>query len=362
MPRRSKTIALSLLALIVAGCQAEEPPPAPTKRPVKAIVVEPVASAESVTLTGFIAAQIEGNLSFRTSGQIIERTVDIGDRVRKGQVLARIDPKVQQADVEAAQAVASSAAADVEQASAAFARSQSLLQRGFTTRRDFDAADQALKVARANAASAQASLESAEDSLSYAALTAEADGVVTARELDVGEVAQAAATVFTIALDGQRDAVFDIYESLLLGGREPPEITVALVADPSVKVKGRIRQISPTVDQTSGTVRVKIGLESTPDAMTLGAAVVGTAVLPSIEVVVIPASALTSLDGRAAAWVLDPVSGEVVPRPIAISSYQASTVTVRDGLKAGDRVVVEGTKLLRPGEAVVIPKEEAASR
>ncbi|WP_279483794.1 efflux RND transporter periplasmic adaptor subunit [Aureimonas sp. SK2] len=362
MPRTSHTIAASLVCLTLVGCQAEQPPAPPPPRPVATATVEAVPSSESVTLTGSIAAQVESNLSFRTSGQIIERSVDVGDRVRKGQVLARIDPKVQQADVESARAGTTSADADVEQATAAFERSRSLFDRGYTTRREFDAADQALKVAGANALSAKARLQSAEESLSFTNLTAEADGVVTARELDAGEVAQAAATVFTVALDGPRDAVFDIYESLLLASSEPPQVRVALVADPSVKASGRIRQVSPTVDQQSGTVRVKVGLEATPDAMTLGAAVVGTAELPSAGVVIVPAAAVTSLDGSPAVWVLDHDSGEVQPRRIAVSSYQASTVTVREGLNDGDRVVVEGTKLLRPGERIATSNEEAPSR
>jgi RND family efflux transporter MFP subunit len=350
-------VAAGMAALVLAACQAEEPQAPPPSRPIRVITVQPVAAAESVTLTGSIAAQAESNQSFRTSGQIIERLVDVGDHVSKGQVLARIDPKVQQADVESASAAAESAKADVEQATAAFARSQSLLERGYTTRRDFEAADQALKVAKANETSAAARLQSAEESLSFTELTAETDGIVTARELDAGEVAQAAATVFTIASDGPRDAVFDIYESLLLGGRKPPEVTVALVADPSVKATGRIRQVSPTVDRQSGTVRVKLGLETTPEAMTLGAAVTGTGALPSESVFVVPATAMTSLDGNAAVWVLDPASGEVAPRAVTVAAYQTSAVSVSDGLKSGDRVVVGGTKLLRPGQKVALADE-----
>ncbi|GGD33944.1 efflux RND transporter periplasmic adaptor subunit [Aureimonas glaciei] len=362
MPRLSARIVFCLVLLGLAGCQPEEEPHPPAVRPVRAVTVEPSPSADSVTLTGSIAARVEGNLSFRTSGQIIERAVDVGDRVRKGQVLARIDPKVQQADLASARAARESADADVEQATAAFSRSQSLLDRGFTTRREFDAADRALKVARANAASAVARFESAEETLSYTNLTAEADGIVTARELDTGEIAQAAATVFTVAFDGPRDAVFEVYESLLLGGRQPPQVTVALAADPSVEARGRIREVSPTVDRQTGTVRVKVGLEATPAAMTLGAAVVGTADRPSGPVITVPASAITALDGETAVWVFDPASGQALPRPVTVVSYQASTVTVRDGLATGDRVIIEGTKLLRPGETVVLAKEEGNAR
>ncbi|MFC5039604.1 efflux RND transporter periplasmic adaptor subunit [Tianweitania sediminis] len=323
--------------------------------------VQPTPSVETVTLTGTLAAQVESNLAFRTSGRVIERLVDVGDRVEPGQLLARIDAELQRAAVESANAVLASAEAQVTQAAAAFARSESLLKRGFTTRREFDAAERALKVARANAASATARLASAEEDLTFTDLTADAAGVVTARQLDVGEVAQAAATVFTVALDGPRDAVFDLYESLLIEERRPPEIVVALAADPSVNTTGEIRQVSPTVDPVSGTVRVKVGLEGTPPSMSLGAAVTGTALLPSTPVYNLPSSAITSVNGRPAVWVFDTKSETAVTREIHPFAYSASSVSVGEGLEAGDLVITDGTKLLRPGQKISASDVQGAS-
>lgn len=344
-----------VLAVALAGCQDEAPPPREAARPFRIETARPVSTAESVTLTGAIQARTESSLSFRTSGRIVERLVDVGDRVTNGQLLARLDPELQRADVQSAEAAVANANASVDQATAAFGRAESLFQRGYTTRREFEAADQALKVARANREAADARLASAREALSFADLRADADGIVTARQLDVGETAQAAATVFRVAVDGARDAVFDIYEGLLLEGREPPAVIVALVSDPAVTARGSIRQIAPSVDPQNATVRVKVGLDTVPASMTLGAPVTGTATLPTRSSIVLPASAMTSADGEPAVWVLDPATGEVAMRRVEVAAYAADTVTLGGGLDAGESVVTDGTKFLRPGEKIANP-------
>jgi RND family efflux transporter MFP subunit len=354
---RIALIGLSVIAApLLAACQPDTSARSAPPRTVRIAAVRPVHVDQTVTLTGTIAARTETATSFRTSGRI-------GDHVRKGQVLARLDTRTQAADVQSAQAGVVAADAQVRQTTAAFERSQSLFAQGFATRRDFDQANRAMKVAQASADSARAQLASAEETLSFAELKADADGIVTSRLLDVGETAQAASTMFSIAWDGPRDALFDIYEGLLLEGKaaEPVEIVVRLVADPAVMAKGAVRQVAPTVDSQTATVRVKIGLDEVPTRMTLGAAVSGTGRIASPMVFVLPAAALTSDAGKPAVWVLDPATRSVTPRAIVVRSYGADTVIADGGLSEGEKIVVDGTKLLRPGQTVAIA-EETASR
>lgn len=348
---------------LLTACQSEAPGRSPAPRTARIAVARSVHVDQTVTLTGTIAARTETAVSFRTSGRIIERRVDVGDHVRKGEVMARLDTRTQTADVQSAQAGVTAADAQVRQTTAAFDRSQALFAQGFTTRRDFDQANQAMKVAQANAESARSQLASAEETLSYADLKADADGIVTSRLLDVGETAQAAATVFTVAWDGPRDALFDIYEGLLLDGKaaEPVEIVVRLVSDAAVTAKGSVRQLAPTVDAKTATVRVKVGLDDVPARMTLGAAVSGTGAIASPSVFVLPAIAITSEAGKPAVWVFDPATRTVAPRAIRVRSYGSDTVVAEGGLSEGEHVVVDGIKLLRPGQTVAVA-EETASR
>jgi membrane fusion protein, multidrug efflux system len=361
MMLRQRWIALGLVAIASAACKDERQTPAAESRTLRVVSAEASPSVESVTLTGSIAARVESKLSFRTGGRVVERLVDVGDRVQQGQVLARLDLRVQAADVESARAAVAAAEAQVTQAVAAFGRADSLLREGFTTRRQYDAADEALKVARANLLSSSARLVGALEAQSYTELRATANGIVTSRELDVGETAQAATTAFMVALDGPRDAVFDLYEGLLLEGNrrggKPPEIRVSLTGAPSVEARGQVRQVSPTVNPQNGTVRVKVGLESTPAEMSLGSVVTGTGAFPLRQAVVLPSTALTALDGRPAVWVRDKASGAVAITPVRVARYEAATIVIEEGLHPGDQVVVDGVKLLRPGQRVAASEE-----
>ena len=128
--------------------------------------------APRVTLTGTIQAQVQNDLSFRLSGRIVERSVDIGDHVTADQVLARLDPRTQEADVESAKAGVQSAEAQLRQATATYQRQKALIDAGFTTRTSFEQAEQSLRTAQASLDSANNQVKSAENRLSYTILRA----------------------------------------------------------------------------------------------------------------------------------------------------------------------------------------------
>ena len=145
--------------------------------------------------------------------------------------------------------------------------------------------------AQASLDNARAQLGTARDQLSDTVLRAGVPGVITARKIETGQVVQVAQTAFSIAQDGPRDAVFNVYESIFTHEPADPAIELTLVSDPAVKAKGTVREISPTVDTSNGTVRVKVGIEHPPAAMTLGAAVIGEARFQPRKLVVVPWSA-----------------------------------------------------------------------
>jgi multidrug efflux pump subunit AcrA (membrane-fusion protein) len=134
-----------------------------------------------------------------------------------------------------------------------------------------------LRTAEGGLETAKAQLGTAKDALSYTELRVGAAGVIAARSLEIGQVVQAAQPVFTLALDGERDAVFDIDEAIFFGDFEGSQISLILVSDPAVTATGYVREVSPVVDPKSATVRVKIAILDPPTAMTLGSAVAGTA-------------------------------------------------------------------------------------
>lgn len=338
---------------LLAACRNEPTPQAPLTR-VKAVTAEIVDFTPSMTLTGVIEARTRTDLSFRINGKISERIASVGDRVKQGQVLAKLDPDEQQEEVVSAKAGVASAEALVRQTTVAFDRQKELLTRGNTTRRDHDQAEADMRSAEAQLKQAQSDLKIADDRLSYTELRADADGIITAQSAEVGQVVAQAQPIFTLARDGPRDAVFNVHEWALNNATTDKDIAITLVSDPAVKTVGDVREIAPAFNPESETVRVKLGLRQTPEAMSLGALVNGTAPMKTQKVVLLPWGALFESAGKPAVWVIDARSTTVSLKPIALSRYTKDRIVVAGGLQAGEVVVSAGVQLLRPGQKVEI--------
>ncbi|MFK4724657.1 RND family efflux transporter MFP subunit [Bradyrhizobium niftali] len=306
----------------------------------------------ALTLTGDVQPRFPADLSFRVSGRVIARQVDVGDHVNAGEVLARLDPAEQQADVDAATAGLAAAQAQLRVAQATFERQSSLISSGFTTSTAYDKAKEGLRTAESALDAAKAQLGTAKDALGYTELRAEASGVITVRQLEVGQVVQSAQPVFTLAPDGERDAVFDVPELMLLGDVQKGQIALKLVSDTDVTAMGQIWEISPVVDPKSLTVRVKVAIHNPPAAMALGSAVTGTAVTKPAQDISLPWTALMAAGSKPAVWIVDSKTKTARLKPVTVSGYKAGTVQITGGLEVGERVIVDGGKLLSPGEPV----------
>ena len=211
---RFRIIAAVLIAVSIAGCdkkQAQEPAP----RPVRTVTVERSADGETVSLTGQIRAKNEVSLAFRLDGRMLERPVNVGDVLKPGQIVARLDPQNQQSALRSAQANLAAAEAVLTQARLTYGRQQELLKDGWTPRAKFDEAQQALLTAQAQVDSAQAQVRIAENQVSYTVLFADAAGAVTAKGAEPGEVVHAGQMIVQLARQGGRDAVFDVPEQLI---------------------------------------------------------------------------------------------------------------------------------------------------
>jgi membrane fusion protein, multidrug efflux system len=355
---RVGTLLPGALVLGLAACSA--PPPSAPKLPPNFAVMKVRAGDIPITasLSGDIEAQVEQDLSFRVGGQIASLAVDVGDHVKKGDVLAHIDPQELQANADLAAASVTSAQAQLTQAQANDTRQQSLLTQGNTTRANVDSADAALAAATSALKSAQAQAASAKEQLSYAELEADADGIVVARSAEVGQVVQAAQPVFTEAVDGPRDAVFQAYERALAGVQRNAPVTISLLTDPGVKATGHVREYSPTLDSATGTVRIKVGLDPGSPDMPLGAAVNGTVALPPRHGFALPWRALFRDANGPAVWLVDPATDTVALKPVIVDRLLDSKVIVSSGLTDGETIVAKGLQLLRPGEKIT-PQEAA---
>lgn len=351
-PRAITVFLLGALAVALAACGEAEKSAKRTSLPVKTQVVAASQHARSVALTGEIRARVQSDLAFRVTGRIAQRFVEVGDHIRTGQVLATLEAQEQTADVSSAIASVQSAAATLRQTAAAFDRQKTLLESGFTTRSNYDNAQQAFQAARATLDAASSNLATARQQLTYTSLTADASGIVIARNAEAGQVVDAAQAVFTVARDGERDAVFDVYEGLLTQRPASDTVEIALVDNPEVQATGKVREVAPAIDPSTGTVRVKIAIDDPPAAMTLGAAVTGVGRFQPTTVFRLPWSAYFIENGKPAVWIVDPGSHVAVLKPIVIDSYRTGELLVKSGLAAGDIVVTAGVQQLTPGQVV----------
>ncbi len=354
--RPSLRVAATLTSLIaLAALQAcnrtAEAPPAEV-RPARVMTIDKLASSGTVALTGTVQPQTEINQSFRIDGRLIERTVDIGDSVRPGQLIARLDPQNEESGLQAARAQQAAARAQLVEARNNHVRMRDLVAENAVSRAQFDQAEAMLKTAEAQIEAVQSQVNLAQNRLSYTRLVSEVSGVVTARGPQPGEIVSAGRMIIQVARDGSRDAVFDVPGQIKDVLPKSPQVTVSMSNDPKITANGKVREVSPRADAVTGTFAVRVQLINPPASMRLGSTVTGRIQLDAVAGIQIPSAALVRAEGKTAVWVVEPKANTVSLRTITVRSSDASTVQVASGLSAGDIIVTAGVQALRPGQKV----------
>jgi membrane fusion protein, multidrug efflux system len=345
-------VALSALAAMLAACQPEVEMAAPEARPVRTVTVEKREAGVPITLTGRIEAEDEVSLAFRIAGRIRESDLKVGDQVKTGQMVARLESQNEMNALRASKANLAAGQAQLTQARNHFERQETLLAQGWTTKANFDQAKKAMQTAQAQVDAAEAQLKAAHDLVGFTEIKADAPGVVTALGPGAGEVVQAGQMIVRIARKDGRDAVFDVPAQLIRSAPSDPQVTVSLADSPNVTARGRVRTVAPQADPVTRTFEVKVGLTDPPPAMRLGATVNGRIETESVPIIEIPPTALTKFNQQPAVWIVDPSSRTVSMRNVDVLRYDQANVTVSQGLDAGDIVVTAGVQALHPGQKV----------
>jgi len=350
-----------VIILTLAAC--EKTPESETVRPVRSMVVEAHLSGDRIALTGQLHARDETKLAFRLSGKLIERSVTVGDTVKAGQVVARLDAATERHARNAARADYTAAIAVLDQSAAAERRFGNLLSQSAVSKAEYEEALRHLKTAHAQVDATRAKLDSAEIQLGYAELKADADGVITAKGAEPGEVIQAGQMIFSLAHQKGRDAVFDMPAQIIRDGISPhQEVEVWLADNPDIKTMGHVREIAPQADPSTRTYQVKVSLETLPVGMFLGSTVVGRVKLQAGTLIEVPLSALVMATTQPAVWVIDSHTSVVHKREVAIARYNQNAAVVASGLRSGDRIVIAGAQSLHDGQRVRLLEEQSGGR
>lgn len=343
---------LSVVIFLLPGCGDNHGNTTDPVRTVRYVVVGSAQTLPALERTGEIHAHDETILSFRTGGRIVTRSVDIGDRVNAGQLLATLENTTSQNQLDGAQADYEGAKAAAQVAALNLNRMQKLMPTGAIARTQLDTARADWPVARARLKNSESALRNARESLGWTRLMAPQSGVITEVSASAGQVVSGGQSVLTLATGEARDVVFDIAKPDAIPPQEQAGLRVSLLSDPSVQASAALRDISPQADPQTRTWRVRATLQNPPLAMALGASVTVTLPATGPHGYALPASALSRVGDKPAVYVINPQS-QAQLRVVVPAYYTATSVIISGGLEPGDRVITAGVSKLRSGEPVI---------
>ncbi|CAJ0740682.1 efflux RND transporter periplasmic adaptor subunit [Ralstonia mannitolilytica] len=352
------TTALLTAAALLAGCSKEQPK-APDVRPVRTMTVTSEHGAGTAEFSGDVRPRIESRLGFRVPGKIVARLVDVGATVKKGQVLARLDPTDLALAQQSAQAQLSAAKTDRDLAAADLKRFSELFAKGFISAAEQQRHQANYDAAQARYEQAAAGYRNQSNQAAYATLEADADGVVTSVDAEVGQVVSAGQPVVRVAQTAEKEVVVGIPEDQVDTLRKSPEVSVRLWADQSRSIPAKVREIAPAADPLTRTYTVKISIPNPPPELKLGMTAVATFVRPGSGGdsggmgVRVPITALLQEQGKNVVWLYDAASQTVKPVQVTVGAPRDNVLLVTSGLQPGQTIVTAGVHLLKAGQKVM---------
>jgi RND family efflux transporter MFP subunit len=298
------------------------------------------------------------------AGKLARRQVDLGDTVKAGQVLAQLDPQDLKLGQDAARASVVAAQANLEQAAADFKRFKELRDQGFISSAELERRDTTLKSAQATLDQARAQAGVQGNQASYAVLLADAKGVITGIEADVGTVVAAGTPVVRLAHDGPRDVVFSVPEDKVATikqlAAQPGRFKVRLWGAGTAALDATVREISAAADAATRTFLVKADIGNAQ--VRLGQTATVLVELPKTAgVTKLPLAALKEEQGRTTVWVLDRATMTVQPQPVQVAGADGNEAVIAGGLSVGQTVVTAGVHVLSPGQKVKLYIDPSAS-
>lgn len=348
-----------LLAIACAGALAACSKPAPKADPTRAVKTVRVQSQTAQATQEFAAevrAKTESRLGFRVGGKITRREVDIGSAVSAGQVLVQLDPKDLQLGQDAAAAGFVAAQVNLDQAQADYRRFKDLLEKGFISAAELERRESVVKSAQAQFDQAKAQASAQGNQTGYAALVADASGVITGIDAESGMVVAAGTPVLRLAHNGPRDVVFSVPEDQVTAikalGATSGAFKIRLWGEAGPVHAATLREIAAAADPVTRTFLVKADIGSIR-GVRLGQTATVYVELPRVAgVTKLPLSALREEQGKTAVWVVDEATMTVALRPVQVLGTQGNEVVIGSGLNPQQIVVTAGVHVLEPGQKV----------
>ncbi|MEI7408560.1 efflux RND transporter periplasmic adaptor subunit [Pectobacterium aroidearum] len=358
----SATIAVCLLPLALVACGDASDVDDPRNQPplVRAATVASAADA-SRAFTGVVVARIQSDLGFRVQGKILERLVDTGQTVKRGQPLMRLDPIDLSLQAQAQQQAVTAARARARQATDDEARYRGLVAAGAVSASAYDQIKSAAETAKAELSAAQAQADVAKNATGYAVLLADADGVVMDTLAEPGQVVSAGQPVVRLARAGQREAIVQLPETLRPAVGSEAQAT--RYGTEQQRVSAKLRVLSDAADPLTRTFEARYVLDGA-----LASAPLGSTVTLHIEkedasrqMLQVPLAAIYDSGKGPGVWRISGDPAKVSWQSVEMSGLSDDRARVAGNLKPGEQVVALGAHLLHDGEAVRVIEPRGAS-
>jgi RND family efflux transporter MFP subunit len=355
-PRAAGTALFATLlgSLLLTACSKPEEVKA-VAQPVLVATAHSAASANDRIFPATIQARHESDLSFRTGGKVVERLVNVGQRVRAGQALARLDQHDNALSASAAADTVRALKAEAEQAAVDAARAKRLRVDGSVSAAEEEQLKAQADSLQARLQQAQRQAGVASNRLDYATLVAPYDGVVTASRIEAGQVVTEGQAILSIARNDEPEVVVDLPEQML-GQARQDEASASLWAHPEAHLTLHLRELSPLASAGLRTYRARFSIAGAGAMPVTDLALGMTAELSLRERSTsnstwLPAGAVWKQDGASSVWLVDASTGKLARQSVQIQSYTAEAVQV-EGIKDGSLVVSAGVQKLNPSVKV----------
>ncbi len=364
MLRRRLVISTVICAFpfALAACGEKTPTDPRTEALLVRAAIVQGATPASRSFTGTVAARVQSDLGFRVSGKVLERLVDGGQTVKRGQPLMRMDSVDLKLAAHAQQEAVAAARARAQQTAEDETRYRDLRGTGAISASAYDQIKAAADAAKAQLSAAEAQAEVARNANRYAELVADADGVVMETLAEPGQVVNAGQTVVRLAHAGRREGVIQLPETMRPVVGSIGQAT--LFGKEGVSVAAKLRQLSDAADRLTRTFEARYVLEGELANAPLGTTV--TIQIPDGHSSVqdglqVPIGSLFDAGKGPGVWVIDGEPAKVSWRPVAVQHLDDDGARVAGRLKQGDRIVALGAHLLREGEVVRVGDQAAAA-
>jgi RND family efflux transporter MFP subunit len=356
---------VAAMACLLAACHRAPPPAAPPALVLALPVHSDASNGNGVVRHPVeVTARYSNIMSFRVPGKLIERRVRLGDSVKQGQVIARLDPLDAQKQEVSAKAALAAAEHRLAFAQQQLDRDKAQSEQNLIAANQLEQTQDAFTAALAGRDQAAAQWVVARNSLQYNTLAVDHDGVITSENADTGQVVSAGQAIYGLAWTGDTDVILDAAESELGRISVGQGATVTFPALPNQQFAARVREISPAADSQSRTYRVKLTMTQPAQAVRLGmtgdatlspvASVAGTATdsTDPPPTYTVPATALFHKDNGPAVWVVEGSSSTLQLRPVKVGRYSDRATLITAGLNDGDMVVLAGVHTVYAGQRV----------